>query len=94
MSQTIVQVLGILQLAFVGLIAAPVDQVPAVKYLPLSWGSELIRQSMVDGVSILTMPLRDVSFLVANGLVYFGLGFLGFKLFERQARKQGLLGHY
>lgn len=86
--------LGILQFAFVGLIAAPVEQFPAVRYLPLSWGSELIRHSMVDGVSITAMPVRDVALLIANGLAYFGLGLLVFKLFERQARKQGLLGHY
>jgi ABC-2 type transport system permease protein len=86
--------LGILQFAFVALIAAPVDQFPFLKFLPLSWGTSLIGRSMIGGVSIFAMPLSDVTFLVANGLFYFSLGLLIFKFFEREARNRGLLGHY
>lgn len=86
--------LGILQFAFVGLLAAPIDRLPWLKYLPLSWGNDLVRRAMIDGVSIFAMPAADLLFLVANGAAYFGLGFLGFKFFERRARERGLLGHY
>lgn len=86
--------LGILQFLFFALIAAPVDRFPLVKFLPLSWGTELIGQAMIDGRSLWAMPAGDVAFLVANGVFYFVGGFAIFKLFERVARDRGLLGHY
>jgi hypothetical protein len=40
------------------------------------------------------MSVGDLTLLAGNGALYFGLGFLAFKLFERAARGRGLLGHY
>jgi ABC-2 type transport system permease protein len=86
--------LGILQFGFVALIAAPVDRFPFLKYLPLSWGTEMLERSMIEGVSIFAMSPADLGLLAANGVFYFLAGFLGFKLLERQAKDRGLLGHY
>lgn len=86
--------LGILQFLFVALIAAPVDQFPGVRFLPLSWGTNLIGRAMIDGTALWQLPAADVALLAGNGVAYFGLGFLAFKLFERLARDRGLLGHY
>lgn len=86
--------LGLLQFVFVGLIAAPIDTFPFVKYLPISWGTHLIRTAMIDGSSIWKIPGPDLLFLVANAAFYFGAGFALFKLFEMRARNRGLLGHY
>lgn len=86
--------LGILQFIFVALIAAPVEQFPGVKFLPLSWGTELIRRAMINGTALWQFPAADVALLAVNGVAYFGLGFLVFKLLERVARDRGLLGHY
>ncbi len=86
--------LGILQFLFFALIAAPVDTFPAVKYLPLAWGTDLLGRAMIDGTSLLGLPAADVALLVGNATVYFGGGFAVFKLFERVARNRGLLGHY
>jgi ABC-2 type transport system permease protein len=84
----------IYQVALIGLIIAPIDRVPALKYMPLSWGSELLRRVMVEDASIFRMPVGDLVFLAVNSLFYFAAGIGAFKLFERTAREKGLLGHY
>ena len=84
----------IFQFALVGLIAAPIDRFPFLRYLPLAEGNRLIRRVMVEGLSIFELPTADLVFLLVNSAVYFGLGFLVFKLMENVARDRGLLGHY
>jgi ABC-2 type transport system permease protein len=84
----------ILQFVWIGLIAAPLDQFPLLKYAPVSWGTHLLGRVMIGGESIFDIPINDLLFLVLNSAFYFTLGFLGFKFFERVARDRGLLGHY
>lgn len=84
----------IFQYIFLTLVAVPLDKVPALKFLPLAWGAKLVRQVMIDEVSIFRMPAGDVAFLLANGLVWLALGFGVFKGLERVARDRGMLGHY
>ncbi|MFQ5795466.1 MAG: ABC transporter permease [Candidatus Bipolaricaulia bacterium] len=84
----------ILQFMFVAMIAAPPERFSFAKYLPLSWGTNLIRRVMIEEASILEIPVGDLLFLVGNAVFYLGLGFAIFKFFEHQARDQGLLGHY
>ncbi len=84
----------ILQFVWLGLIAAPLEHFPLLKYAPVSWGTHLLGRVMIGGDSIWAMPAGDLLFLAANSAVYFTLGFLGFKCFERLARDRGLLGHY
>ncbi len=86
--------LGILQFVFVALIATPIDQFPFLKYFPLSWGTYLISDAMIDGVRLWQFTTSDLALLVGVGVSYFALGFAAFKLFERVARGRGLLGHY
>lgn len=85
---------AIFQYVFLMLVAVPVDKAPFFKYLPLAWGAKLIRQVMVDGASLYSMPAGDVLFLVANSAAYFTAGLLVFKACERAARNRGMLGHY
>lgn len=84
----------IFQYLFLMLVAVPVERMPAFKFLPLSSGVGLIRQAMVDGVSLLRLPAGDLLFLLANSGAYFAAGLLVFKLCERMARDRGMLGHY
>ncbi len=86
--------LQIYQVLLLGLVVAPVDDVSFVKYLPVAWGSELLRRVMVGGRSVFDMPLGDLLFLIANTTLYFACGIAAFKGFERVARERGLLGHY
>ena len=84
----------ILQFVFVFLIAAPIDKLPFMKFLPLSLGTRLIGKVMIGELSLAQLPLADLLLLIGNSAFYFGLGFLAFKLFENVARDRGLLGHY
>lgn len=86
--------LQILQFVFVLWIAAPLDQFPWVRYLPLSWGNQLTQRSMIEGTSLFSMPAGDVLFLVVNSAAWFVVGLAIFKYFERVARDRALLGHY
>jgi ABC-2 type transport system permease protein len=88
------QAMQVTQIAVLGFIAAPVSRVPFMKYLPLTWGSTLLRRVMVDGESIASMPLGDTLFLIGNSVFYLALGIYVFRRFERVARQRGLLGHY
>jgi len=85
---------GIFQFALVGLIAAPIDQFPVLRYLPLAGGNRLIRQVMTEGLSLGTLPTGDLLLLVINAAFYFGVGLLVFNLLLKTARNRGLLGHY
>ena len=88
------QALQVYQVLVIGLVVVPVDEVPFVKYLPLAWGTHLMRRVMRDEASILGMGLGDLAFLAANSALYFLGGIAVFKVFERAARERGLLGHY
>ncbi|HEV2756629.1 MAG TPA: ABC transporter permease [Actinomycetota bacterium] len=85
---------SLLQLAFVGLIVAPLDQIPALALLPLTLGYDLLNQVMVDGVWIGDIAPRDILFLFLNSVAYILIGLGAFRGMERIARGRGLLGHY
>ncbi len=86
--------LGILQFVFVALIAAPIERFPALKFLPLSWGTRLIGDSMINGTHIWQVAPADLAVVGVTGVGYFAAGFFVFKYFEVVARDRGLLGHY
>jgi len=86
--------LQILNFLFIGLIAAPFDKYPFLRFLPLAQGTNMINEVMTKGVSITDFQLTELFFLIGNSSFYLGLGFIGFKFFEKLAQKRGLLGHY
>jgi len=88
------QALQVWQILVIGLVVVPPDEVVVVKYLPLAWGTHLLRRVMVDDASIFDLSAGDLLFLVANSAFYFVGGIFVFKRFERAARERGLLGHY
>lgn len=85
---------GLLQFVFIALLAVPPEKLSTMRYLPLSWGTHLIRRVMIEGVSLLQIPVGDLLFLAANGAAYFGIGYGIFRICERIARDRGMLGHY
>ncbi|WP_049924387.1 ABC transporter [Halopiger djelfimassiliensis] len=87
-------VFQLVQFAFVGLIAAPAADTPAVTVLPLVKGSELLLIAMNDGTSLGEFPLADLGLLFAVGVGYAGLGYVAFHLAQRRARRRGVMGHY
>ncbi|MBI4722127.1 MAG: ABC transporter permease [Candidatus Stahlbacteria bacterium] len=84
----------IVQFVLLGFIAAPVNKIPVLKILPLSLGTNLIKEVMVNKLSITELPIIDLILLALNGIFYFGIGFIVFKICEAIAKKRGLLGHY
>ncbi len=86
--------LGIIQFAFIGFIAAPVDKIPILKALPLALGANLISKVMIKSLSISQFNITDILLLIINGFGYFLLGFYTFNFLLRVARQRGLLGHY
>lgn len=87
-------VAAMLQLVLIGLVAAPVDQFPIVKLVPVSLGYNLLSSVMVDGLSIMALPLQDLGLLLTGAGVYLLLGFAVFRKMEAIARDRGLLGQY
>ena len=84
----------IFQFALVGLIAAPIDRFPFLRYLPLAEGTRLIRRVMTEGLSIVALPAGDLLFVVINSALYLSLGLITFNLLLKTAKSRGLLGHY
>lgn len=84
----------IVQFAFIGFVASPIDQAAVLKVLPLSLGSYLLRLSMGEGLRLWELPPADVGLLVAKAVAYLIGGYFVFQLAARKARENGVLGHY
>jgi ABC-2 type transport system permease protein len=87
-------VFQIVQFAFVGLVAAPVDQVPALKLLPLALGADLLRDGMGSGTPLWDLPTADLALLVGVAAGYLLVGYALFGVLSRKARADGKLGKY
>jgi ABC-2 type transport system permease protein len=86
--------LNLLQFGFVGLISAPVFDLPWTRVLPLAHGSAMLQRAMVDGIRLWEFPLGDLALLVAVAGGYLAGGYLVFQLATRRARRLGVLGDY
>jgi len=84
----------VLQFLFVILIMIPAHETTIAKFLPLSFGTYLIHESMTQAVPFYRMNPADLAILYTNFLFYFFLGLWIFTRFEYYARKKGVLGHY
>jgi ABC-2 type transport system permease protein len=87
-------VFNLLQFGFVALMAAPVEQYPALKALPLAQGSYLLREVMAEGRGLADLPATELGVLVAVGVGYFVAGYVVFALATRWSRRAGVMGHY
>jgi ABC-2 type transport system permease protein len=87
-------VFQIVQFSFVGLVAAPVDQFPLLKLLPLALGSDLLRDGMGRGTPLWDLPTADLMLLIVTAAVYLVVGYGLFGLLSRKARAEGKLGKY
>ncbi|PSP76917.1 ABC transporter permease [Halobacteriales archaeon QS_1_68_20] len=85
---------GLLQFAFVGLIAAPSLGYGWTALLPLAHGSALLQQAMTEGVRLWEFSALDLGLLVVTGVGYLLVGAVVFGMAQTRARKLGVLGHY
>ncbi|KTG10045.1 ABC transporter [Haloprofundus marisrubri] len=84
----------LIQFAFVALIAAPVDAVPALRLLPLAQGSALLREAMTQGTQLWEFQAFEVGMLVLTAVGYLAIGAYVFGRASRRARRLGVLGQY
>ncbi|WP_458206188.1 ABC transporter permease [Haladaptatus sp. NG-SE-30] len=84
----------LVQFGFIGLISAPVEAYPALRWLPLSEGSYLLRRAMSDGVHLWEFPAESLDILLLTATGYIVVGYLFFDRAQRRARQKGVLGHY
>ncbi|QIB75477.1 ABC transporter permease [Halogeometricum borinquense] len=81
-------------LVILGLVGAPVLDIPWLRVLPVVQGSAMLQQTMRSGVRLWQFDGIDIGILVGVTLVYFGIGFAVFHLTQRRARNVGVLGDY
>lgn len=87
-------VFGLMQFAFYGLVAAPVETYPVMKFLPLAQGSYVLRLVMERGYRLWEIPVADLGILVVVGIGYLLLGYAGLGKIVSVARDRGVMGHY
>jgi len=87
-------VANLLQFAFIGLISAPVFDLPWARVLPLVQGSAMLQRAMVDGTRLWEFDTVTLAVLVGTAGCYLALGYVAFSLTTRRARRLGVLGHY
>ncbi|GET43300.1 ABC transporter permease [Microseira wollei] len=90
------RLLGIIQFLLLFLIATPVETWTGPlkvlgELLPITPGAGLLRALMARGESLDLMKL-GIAFI--NGVVYFAIGLVVFRVAEREAKRRGILGGY
>ena len=85
---------NLLQFVFLSLIAAPIDQLPWLKFVPIALPNALIRQSTVGGTALTEMAPRDLLIMIVASMVHLTMGALVFVRAEGVARDRGVLGVY
>ena len=83
---------GLVQLAFVALVAVPIEQLPLLKLLPLTLGSHLLRLAMVEGRPLWTLPATDLALLLVKAGAYLLAGYACLRFATSRARRRGTLG--
>jgi ABC-2 type transport system permease protein len=88
------QAASLMQLVFIVFLAVPVDGHPLSKFLPLSMGTAMLNETIVEGTALWQFPAADLAVLAGTTALYLGGGYLVFHLLQQRARKKGVLGHY
>jgi len=84
----------IVQFAFLGFIALPVEGSFWLKLLPLTLGTSLLERAMGDGSRLWELDSGDLTLLCIKAVVYLLVGYVLFRYGSRRARAEGTLGHY
>ena len=84
----------LLQIGFIGLIAAPVDRFWFLRLLPVSHGSFLLRRAVTENVHLWEFPASELAVLVGVSVSYLIVGCVTFQMATNMARDRGVMGHY
>lgn len=88
------RIFQLFQFVLIALIAAPVGELPWLRALPVVQANVMLGRAMREGVRIWEFSPVAHATLVAAAVGYLALGYLGFTLFVRRARKLGVMGDY
>jgi ABC-2 type transport system permease protein len=83
---------NLLQFVFLAMVALPIDEDPWLRVMPIALGSHLVRQSTVEGRSLLDLDRGDLLEFVVVAGAYLAIGCTVFLRMERIARDRGVLG--
>lgn len=86
--------LGFLNIGFVALVAAPVEQMPVLRYFPLAQASHLVQRMVADGTSLLALPAVELVTAVVVAIIYPAVGYLLLTYLIDEARRAGVMDHY
>ena len=86
--------LQILQFILAGLTFIPLSVSPLFAYLPFVKGVDLVRNVMIDGITLSEIGWESFFILGFNAVFYFAIGLGIFFFCERVAMNKGLLAHY
>ncbi|MUK88911.1 ABC transporter permease [Ornithinibacillus sp. L9] len=86
--------LQILQFILMGLTFVPLSVAPFLAYFPFVKGVDLVRNVMINGVTLNEISMGDFVILGINAIVYFAVGLAIFLYCEKVAMRKGLLAHY
>ncbi|MEN2767879.1 ABC transporter permease [Ornithinibacillus xuwenensis] len=86
--------LQILQFILAGLTFVPLSVAPFLAFFPFVKGIDMVREVMINGVTLSEFTMGDIAILLFNAVFYFAIGLLVFLRCERFAMKKGLLAHY
>lgn len=73
---------------------APVAILPGLEVLPAMKGIDLVRSIATGQMSLQQVTAIDWWIVILNGAAWLGAGLLVFRLLEKRALKQGVLGKY
>lgn len=82
------------QFIWVAFIALPAQRIFWMRLLPASYGATLIRQITVGNRTLMQIGLDQLLFVYVIGLIHLVMGYSIYKLCERRAMYEGMLGHY
>ncbi len=86
--------LQIFQFILMGLVFVPLSMVPYLVFAPFVKGVNMVREVMIENLTLSDIAWMDYGILLLNSVVYLILGLLVFLWCERIAMKKGLLGQY
>ncbi len=87
-------VFQLFQFGLIPLIAAPIGELPWLRVFPVVQSNVMLGRAMRNGVRLWEFPIEAHATLVAVAVGYLAVGYAGFMLFVRRARRLGVMGDY
>lgn len=86
--------LQIFQFVLMGLVYIPLSVAPVLVFAPFVKGVDMIRQVMMENLTLSHFSAADFIILILNSVIYLVVGLFVFSRCEKYAMEKGLLGQY